>query len=367
MKKCVRCGVEKELETGFYAVATSRDGYGGQCRVCIGEIAKMKGTPAYEDYKREQKEKRAAEKAAFATRTVKTCNRCNVERPIADFNIQSTNKDGLRHQCKTCCEEIKLVRVGPDREQHKIETEAKRVARRIEARAKPTKVCKVCSIKKPREDYHDNEALVDGKCSWCKTCESEKNRLYTLENPDVVKEQKKRWAKANPEKVQGYRRKHQEAVNELNAAWKEANPDKVREYNREYMKRKRRTDNQYKLAMNIRGRVRSALKKGRKWASTEKLLGCSWAEFEAYYGSLFTDGMTWEKVRSGEVHMDHIMPCCLFDLTKVEEQFKCFHYSNLRPMWPVENKKKGQIDKRMKKERDALRAAQQIGAENRAA
>jgi len=30
-----------------------------------------------------------------------------------------------------------------------------------------------------------------------------------------------------------------------------------------------------------------------------------------------------------------------FDLTDTTQQEKCFHYSNLRPLWAEENKKKG--------------------------
>jgi ribosomal protein L40E len=38
--------------------------------------------------------------------------------------------------------------------------------------------------------------------------------------------------------------------------------------------------------------------------------------------------------------MDHIIPCISFDLTKEEEQRKCFHYTNLRPLWAVDNLKR---------------------------
>jgi hypothetical protein len=30
----------------------------------------------------------------------------------------------------------------------------------------------------------------------------------------------------------------------------------------------------------------------------------------------------------------------LFDLTKKDQQEKCFHYSNLQPLWALENIKK---------------------------
>jgi hypothetical protein len=39
--------------------------------------------------------------------------------------------------------------------------------------------------------------------------------------------------------------------------------------------------------------------------------------------------------------IDHIRPCCTFDLSKPKEQKKCFYYTNLQPLWATENLKKG--------------------------
>ena len=50
--------------------------------------------------------------------------------------------------------------------------------------------------------------------------------------------------------------------------------------------------------------------------------------------------MTWDKVGK-EIHIDHIKPCAKFDLTKKEEQEKCFHYTNLQPLWACDNLMKG--------------------------
>jgi hypothetical protein len=49
------------------------------------------------------------------------------------------------------------------------------------------------------------------------------------------------------------------------------------------------------------------------------------------------EGMTWNNNTGNGWHIDHIIPCAAFDLTKSEEQKKCFHYTNLRPMWASEN------------------------------
>jgi hypothetical protein len=39
-------------------------------------------------------------------------------------------------------------------------------------------------------------------------------------------------------------------------------------------------------------------------------------------------------------HIDHIMPCAIFDLTRPEHQKRCFHFSNLQPMFASKNLKK---------------------------
>ena len=57
--------------------------------------------------------------------------------------------------------------------------------------------------------------------------------------------------------------------------------------------------------------------------------------------STFKKGMNWEKFKKGVIHIDHIRPCVSFDLSKPEEQAKCFHYTNLQALWAHENLSKG--------------------------
>ena len=72
-----------------------------------------------------------------------------------------------------------------------------------------------------------------------------------------------------------------------------------------------------------------------KSASTIKLLGCTIEEFKIHLEKQFKPGMNWSNY--GEWHVDHIQPCITFDLSKKLEQSKCFHYTNLRPLWKLEN------------------------------
>ena len=95
----------------------------------------------------------------------------------------------------------------------------------------------------------------------------------------------------------------------------------------------------YKISCILRGRLKNALKSNSKSKRTFELLGCSVEELWTHLEKTFKPGMTREN--HGEWHIDHIIPCVSFDLSKPKEQAKCFHYSNLQALWKHENLSKG--------------------------
>jgi len=50
--------------------------------------------------------------------------------------------------------------------------------------------------------------------------------------------------------------------------------------------------------------------------------------------------MNWDNYGLYGWHIDHIIPCDAFNLIEEEEQLKCFHYTNLQPLWAEENLRK---------------------------
>lgn len=47
--------------------------------------------------------------------------------------------------------------------------------------------------------------------------------------------------------------------------------------------------------------------------------------------------------RKGQVlahHLDHIKPCYYFDLTNISHRQECFHYTNIQPLWELDNLRK---------------------------
>jgi hypothetical protein len=84
----------------------------------------------------------------------------------------------------------------------------------------------------------------------------------------------------------------------------------------------------------------SAVKGYRKTDTTLALIGCSIKDLRLYLESLWQPGMSWETYGTDGWHIDHILPCASFDLLDPEQQRKCFHYTNLQPLWAKDNLRK---------------------------
>jgi hypothetical protein len=119
-----------------------------------------------------------------------------------------------------------------------------------------------------------------------------------------------------------------------------------------YLKFRRKTDINFKLTNNLRSRIYNALKGNNKSKHTMELIGCSIENLKIHLKNQFTKGMSWKNHGNGchgrgmkEWHVDHIIPCTFFDLSKPEEQQKCFNYKNLQPLWALENIKKRKYEK----------------------
>lgn len=92
------------------------------------------------------------------------------------------------------------------------------------------------------------------------------------------------------------------------------------------------------IARSLRTRVRDALRtKGlKKNTSARQLIGCSIGEFRMHIESKMEKSMNWENY--GTVwHIDHIIPCAKFNLVEDQEIKRCFHWTNMRPLYASQN------------------------------
>ena len=113
--------------------------------------------------------------------------------------------------------------------------------------------------------------------------------------------------------------------------------EKFKNYLKEYRKKRYQNDIGFRILTNIRTRTYLAIKNnsGIKSFKTISILGCNIEELKQHLEEQFEENMSWENY--GNWHIDHILPCAKFDLTNLEQQKKCFHYTNLQPLWAKEN------------------------------
>lgn len=188
------------------------------------------------------------------------------------------------------------------------------------------KRCTRCQIVKPLDQFNPRKDRPIGVVPHCRDCDKKRVKRYQQS------EHGKRvlLAYSRLPEVKATRRK-----------WRITPNGKASSY-RSFAK-KRKTDLNFRIGLNLRGRLNDALGRRRsyKLKGALKLLGCSVPDFRIYLESLFESGMTWENYGRRGWHIDHVVPCALFDLSKLDHQRRCFHFSNMQPMWWLENLSKG--------------------------
>lgn len=328
----------------------------------------------------------------------KTCNVCNKEKPLSDFYFRK-ERNAYRNNCKKCkplnnrksvSERISKVckHCGADKALSEYNFAGKGKW--------PQPYCKICDSERKKKWTRENDNVLRVKRK--EYYNQNKEQILRKEkekrdaDPQAWRDKSKKWREVNPEakkkRDDEYRLKNRDRINKYRISlyfknhkenlekrrqkrlnrtpeeveakkkydreYKKNNPEKFRQYRidniekireqkRNWGNKKAATCVQYRLKRNLRTRIRCALKPSNAYKvdKSENLLGCTISFYKEYLESLFTDGMNWDKFMSGEIEIDHKKPCKLFDLTKDDEQRKCFHYLNTQPLWAIDNMKKG--------------------------
>jgi hypothetical protein len=280
------------------------------------------------------------------TATHKTCGECKDAKMLSEFSTKGKTSLGTTlylAKCRACMRKLRKSltarRKANDyykRNREKIKAAArasyqrnkeKRVAQKAVYRENNREEIRV----RQKRDYEANllERQQANRDSYATNAEKrrEYRRQYRAKFPDKVREsdRKSREKRYLSGKTAASRRE-----------FVEKNKSKLREYERNY----RKTDINRNIGIKLRNRINAVLRYNRKSKSTEELLGCNVSEFAVHLQSRFQEGMTWKKFLAGEIHIDHIVPCALFNLSLPEEQAECFHFSNLQPLWATDNLRK---------------------------
>ena len=159
------------------------------------------------------------------------------------------------------------------------------------------KKCIIFKIEKPYSNFNKHSKTKDKLNSYCKSC-----------------------------------------VNEITSEWRKNNREHMNKYRNNYIKERKAIDDSFRLACDLRSRLRKALlsQVTNKHSKTEELLGISFDEFKKYIEFLMTPEMTWKSIS-----LDHVLPLSSFDLTNPEQLKQASNYTNIQPLLKSDNCKKG--------------------------
>lgn len=145
-----------------------------------------------------------------------------------------------------------------------------------------------------------------------------------------------RWNANNRERISQtsknlYEAKRDQRIKET-TAYRQDNRERLMKAQRKREKERRDTDTEYRTAILLRRRLKSALKRGGKdkKGKTIDLVGCTVAQFNAHIES---QGTFKEKIE-----LDHVFPFTCYNLDK--EQPKIMHFTNYQPLTRAENRQK---------------------------
>jgi hypothetical protein len=220
-----------------------------------------------------------------------------------------------------------------------------------------TKTCNQCKQEQSLENFYKKKGCKHGVMPVCKTCWKQQVKEFQDINRDDILEKSNQRYLNNKEKYTDRNKenylKNQELRKEKQRKYNSENKDKRKEYNQrpenkarqnEYVKQMSRSSPEKHLATNIRCSIAMRLREinSKKDQKTLDIIGLnSWEEFKKHMESQFTDGMNWgnygNKIET-DWSIDHIIP--ISSATTLEEVKKLNHYTNLRPMWHIDNIKK---------------------------
>lgn len=196
---------------------------------------------------------------------------------------------------------------------------------------------------------HDSPRYVsDGSCCQCrkeKILEKRKDPEFRakevrreLDKRRDDPEYKKRRNKAS---LDWFLRKHQDAEfvesqKSKNRQWYQEGGGK--EWANAYRKKRMMNDPLFVVKSRIRSRVKEAFRNNgfTKRSKTSEILGCSFEYFKAHIERQFHSGMSWDN--RDKWHIDHIVP--LATAKSEDDVILLSHFTNLRPMWAIENREK---------------------------
>lgn len=217
------------------------------------------------------------------------------------------------------------------------------------------KTCSKCRQLKEFSEFGKSKQVKDGYKSACKECLRQDNRLYYNKNLEKESQRKKKMYERDKDRIIARQLEYYANNKEYRAKWvknkRQEEPEVFKEYkkqfseshpgyNSKYRSERLKTDPLFKLQSVLRTRTGMIFKyhKFNKNNKFKDYIGCSLNELKDHLEKQFQPGMTWKNHTKNGWHIDHIIP--LSSANTEEELYKLCHYTNLQPLWAIDNLRK---------------------------
>lgn len=195
-----------------------------------------------------------------------------------------------------------------------------------------------------KNDFYIKDKKTQRYDTTCKECRKIEAKKWHQDNKKKSLLNKLKWHKENRQsQLVKFRKNYQRRIKEnpqkeyeQRKKWNQENRDKI---NKNYRERYS-IDINFKIGTRLRENTQRIIKKGcTKKCKTLEMLDCSLDFMKKWIEYQFDNNMNWNNWGSYWA-LDHFIPIASFDLTKKEEQYKCFHWSNHQPLEKKENNRK---------------------------
>jgi hypothetical protein len=205
---------------------------------------------------------------------------------------------------------------------------------------------------------HREDLNAKARAKYVENIEAEtaRRKKYRTENDDLIRARGRardampdrkayRQALEKTEKIKATRKAYRERF-PLDPAYSKAYEATYHARRKELHHEKQKNDVQYRLRRTLRARLKRAIDGGYKTTSATILLGCSIEALLAHLERQWLPGMCWENFgrldsEKQTWQIDHVLPLSGFDLTDTEQAAQACHFTNLAPLWAIDNRRKG--------------------------
>lgn len=87
----------------------------------------------------------------------------------------------------------------------------------------------------------------------------------------------------------------------------------------------------------LRNGMRYGITRGTRVDRLYNLLGYTPQDLMRHLAARFDTDMSWRAFWDGEIHIDHVLPLCQFDITNPAELRESSQLRNLQPLWALDN------------------------------